>query len=307
MVGAGAGAEFVAVCTQWYTIRMEAYKAERKKRRERMMQRKDTGKKSKAEDKAPEAELLNMISERPDHAQGENKSVDGIIHDPEGAISIATTDEQILLEGVRKLKVKSRKECYQLRVRILDVADWSHVIDTLAEGLSKLPNLALYRTPYQNGNTDSNEEPESIRVGAWETAADEPIFRIHYSFIQQDILSATLPALSSLVAGANLITVLFTLNELYNHSMSQTTQLLAGLSHICGTGTQLLVVDSAGDYSVATVSGKRYPMSWLLHETMKKDWSVLMREEAKWYRHQEVNYPVKLENMRYQIHVFAKH
>lgn len=103
-------------------------------------------------------------------------------------------------------------------------------------------------------------------------------------------------------------------------------------------GSILLVIDSPGSYSEAAVGepkkgveAKKYPMSWLMdhallpkeiskkeREEMKRnladgeemprpDWEKLVCEEARWFRLREgLQYPISLENMRYQVHVFRK-
>jgi 25S rRNA (uracil2843-N3)-methyltransferase len=114
---------------------------------------------------------------------------------------------------------------------------------------------------------------------------------------------------------------MFTLNELYSTSMSKTQNLL---SHITGStrpGTFLLVVDSPGSYSTVSLNGteKKYPMQWLLDYTLlgppKKvesdstdaKWEKVIDESSRWFRLPEgLNYPIELENMRYQIHLYRR-
>ncbi|KAI8629998.1 hypothetical protein F5Y19DRAFT_66999 [Xylariaceae sp. FL1651] len=68
-----------------------------------------------------------------------------------------------------------------------------------------------------------------------------------------------------------LITLLFTLNELYTAGgIKRTTSFLRSLTAVVPPGSLLLVVDSPGSYSEAAVGkeAKRYPMQWLLDHTL---------------------------------------
>ncbi len=74
-----------------------------------------------------------------------------------------------------------------------------------------------------------------------------------------------------------LVTLLFTLNELYTAAgVGPTTAFLRRLSAAACPGTLLLVVDSPGSYSEAAVGRgggaggekRRYPMQWLLDHTL---------------------------------------
>lgn len=77
-------------------------------------------------------------------------------------------------------------------------------------------------------------------------------------------------------------------------------------------GTVLLVVDSPGSYSETTVgkSSKKYPMQWLMDKVLssvdgERKWNKLESNESLWYRLSDgLEYPIQLENMRYQMHVY---
>ena len=77
-----------------------------------------------------------------------------------------------------------------------------------------------------------------------------------------------------------------------------------------------MVVDSPGSYSTVTINGseKKYPMQWLLDHTMLSTkatagtaWEKVASDESKWFRLPEgLQYPIKLENMRYQFHLYRR-
>jgi 25S rRNA (uracil2843-N3)-methyltransferase len=114
------------------------------------------------------------------------------------------------------------------------------------------------------------------------------------------------------------VTLMFTLNELYtNGGIGKTTKFLKLLGEILPDRSLLLVVDSPGSYSEAAVGKekKRYPMQWLLDHTLtdiraaSKDyeWEQLESHDSIWFRlPEELSYPIQLENMRYQMHLYQR-
>lgn len=156
-----------------------------------------------------------------------------------------------------------------------------------------------------------------------------------------------------------MVTLMFTLNELYATSRAGAHALLLGVSAAAERGTLLLVVDSPGSYSTVRLGAgeKRYPMRWLLDHALliaapgalggdeaevgpgveqgdgsggvvgrgvrdkvedgvrgverKKQapaaWEKVVEEESKWFRMPEgLRYPIELENMRYQMHLYRR-
>jgi 25S rRNA (uracil2843-N3)-methyltransferase len=120
--------------------------------------------------------------------------------------------------------------------------------------------------------------------------------------------------------GPKLLTLLFTLNELYTSSISKTTAFLLKLTIAAKPGSLLLVVDSPGSYSETAVgnAAKKYPMHFLLNHTLigpskpddieiSPDWEKVVSDDSRWFRIPEgLRYPISLENMRYQIHLYRR-
>jgi 25S rRNA (uracil2843-N3)-methyltransferase len=177
---------------------------------------------------------------------------------------------------------------------------------------------------------------------------------LRYDFLHRDALSLTAAELRDCVVPRDhqpvLVTLLFTLNELYTGGgIGKTTAFLRMLGRTLAPGSLLLVVDSPGSYSEAAVGGKekkKYPMSWLVDHTLlraasesgqqaarrkpqdqeggagadageeKSDktpaqqeegckWEKLEENESIWFRiSDELRYPIQLENMRYQLHLY---
>ncbi|KAK3955326.1 hypothetical protein QBC32DRAFT_333649 [Pseudoneurospora amorphoporcata] len=129
-----------------------------------------------------------------------------------------------------------------------------------------------------------------------------------------------------------LATLLFTLNELFTCSgIGLTTKFLLDLTASLSVGSLLLVVDSPGSYSETAVgkdkdASKKYPMAWLLDRVLLaadpktgkatavvegRKWKKLETRKSSWFRLAEgrggepgLDYPIGLENMRYQLHLY---
>jgi 25S rRNA (uracil2843-N3)-methyltransferase len=150
-----------------------------------------------------------------------------------------------------------------------------------------------------------------------------------YRFTRQDVLDLSSEEVTKLVGETDLVTIFFTLNELYSTSMAKTNALLLCIKESMAPGSHILVVDSAGSYATVTLNGseKNYPMQWLLDHTMINEkeisrksgkdasvelsnttsWTKLRSEESIWFRIPEgLRYPLELENMRYQLHLYKK-
>jgi 25S rRNA (uracil2843-N3)-methyltransferase len=196
----------------------------------------------------------------------------------------------------------------RLDVTLLDIADWTSVVDDLHEGITKPPQISKYASEATKNANEALVNQVEVSI----------------SFQQKDVLStedALVKSFSDQVSGANLITFMFTLNELYSASMTKTQNLLSRTMAAANPGTILLVVDSPGSYSTISLNGteKKYPMQWLLDYTMlgspKKPesqlknakWEKLMEDSSRWFRLPTgLNYPIELENMRYQIHLYRR-
>ena len=68
------------------------------------------------------------------------------------------------------------------------------------------------------------------------------------------MLSSEFEPLAQKIKSSALVTLMFTLNELYKISISRTTTLLLTLTSIMEPGSLLLVVDSLGSYSTVKLN-----------------------------------------------------
>ncbi|RDL39194.1 Uncharacterized protein BP5553_03534 [Venustampulla echinocandica] len=194
---------------------------------------------------------------------------------------------------------------------LLDCAGWEDVVRKLHNGLVTPPPLSKYASA-------------SAKAANSSLITDE---HITSNFRLDDMLSLTRDQLDGLVgARPMLLTLLFTLNELYTASISKTTAFLLNLTMTTKPGSLLLVVDSPGSYSETRIGTeeKKYPMKWLLDHVLLEsqrimeprdgkrqeappDWVKVVSEDSKWFRMPEgFRYPIPLENMRYQIHLYRR-
>jgi 25S rRNA (uracil2843-N3)-methyltransferase len=188
---------------------------------------------------------------------------------------------------------------------LVDTAEWRTVVAKLHQGLTSPPPLSKYAST-------SVREANSSLISVQNLTA---------TFRSEDALKLSQSQLSELVGKQPmLVTLLFTLNELYTTSIGKTTEFLLNLTMVTQPGVLLLVVDSPGSYSETTVGSeaKKYPMKWLLDRTLMEtekssgeetsaSWEKVIAEDSQWFRLPEgLRYPISLENMRYQVHLYRR-
>ncbi|TVY31131.1 25S rRNA (uridine(2843)-N(3))-methyltransferase [Lachnellula hyalina] len=199
----------------------------------------------------------------------------------------------------------------KVNLLLLDIAQWEDVVQQLHNGLTKLPILSKYASA-------------AARAANSALLADGDMST---TFRSKDVLETTQDQLNDVLGkGPMLLTLLFTLNELYTTSIGKTTAFLLKMTMAAKPGSLLLVVDSPGSYSETNIGteAKKYPMSWLMNHTLleaqnskavKEDgekpipasWVKLVSEDSKWFRMPEdLRYPIPLENMRYQVHLYKR-
>lgn len=195
--------------------------------------------------------------------------------------------------------------CPQLasvHAHLLDIADWSEVSSKLFSSITQPRILSQF------ASAEAKERNKALLVPD----------RISYSFQQVDVLrSKTADQWVPLLKDTALITIMFTLNELYTTSLPKAQALLRTLTLHTQPGALLLIVDSPGSYSTVILKGseKKYPMHWLLDLTLLGGpnaadsalWTKLVKDESCWFRLPEgLQYPLELEDMRYQIHLYRR-
>ena len=208
-----------------------------------------------------------------------------------------------------------------LEVTTVDIADWSSIIARLNASLTTMSAMQGYASGGVVNDTTSMFDHDSFRV----------------NFEQHDLLKMEVSQMEPLLQNCTLVTFMFTLNELYSTSLSATTKCLLSITNLIQRGSLLLIVDSPGSYSTVNIgrdvknqatqkqkvpsAQRQYPMLWLLDHTLldaavdgtgklsnqKKQWEKLHGDDSKWFRlPQGLEYPIDLENMRYQMHLYRR-
>lgn len=214
-----------------------------------------------------------------------------------------TDNESVVVEELESLSISAKAA--EIDLLLVDTAEWRNVVHKLGRGLVTPPPLSKYASA-------SAKVANSALLSAGS---------ITTTFHSEDVLELSQSQLSDLVGKIpTLITLLFTLNELYTTSIGKTTKFLLNLTSATTPGTFLLVVDSPGSYSETTFGSeaKRYPMKWLLDHTLLDtektrgketvaNWQKVVSEDSQWFRLPDgLRYTISLENMRYQVHLYRR-
>ena len=204
--------------------------------------------------------------------------------------------------AVRKFHPSSTK----LSVHVVDIANWAACLQKLENALCTPPQLSTYAS-------------ESAKAA---NKAFIPCDSFDVYFAQRDILSVDQADLRDMMQHAFLCTIMFTLNELFSVSIAKTTAFLLALTESMIPASWLLVVDSPGSYSEVKLGTgedpktRQYPMKWLLDHTLlevagegnNRRWKKAVSDDSRWFRLNQhaLKYPIELENMRYQIHLYQR-
>lgn len=212
--------------------------------------------------------------------------------------------------------IEVQRQATHLNVDFVDIANWAPILDRLYESITTPPAIS----PYASAAAKASNIPLI------------PTTTLSFKFHQHDVLKLSPRELHPLLGDRDLVTLFFTLNELYTTSPPLTQTFLLNLTCCTKVGTILLVVDSAGNYSevgLGKEEAKKYPMQWLLDHTLLKSatevnfshpidesfagkkhilkWEKLRGEESRWFRIPDgLKYPLELENMRYQVHLYRR-
>ena len=169
----------------------------------------------------------------------------------------------------------------QLNIKLIDIADWSKVVSNL--------------TTYMKDSWVYHSE------------------KLNSQFICDDILTSSPESLN--LGSLDLITLLFTTNELFAEKRKETIKFLQLLNSNCRQGSLLLIAESAGSYSHIKIGDKNFPVQFLIDTILvgkpglnNGSWEIISQSDSSWYRinQKEVDYPMKLENMRFFYRLYIK-
>ncbi|RMZ79910.1 hypothetical protein DV738_g3060, partial [Chaetothyriales sp. CBS 135597] len=186
-----------------------------------------------------------------------------------------------------------------ISVTAIDIADWSDLLLRIHAVITQPPALSKYASV-------------TARAASRPFA---PLDRWQSNFLHRDVLDLPQRELEQLLEPARLCTIMFTLNELFASSVVKTTALLLKITQLMSEGSHLLIVDSPGSYSTVKLgqgNPKQYPMKWLLDHALlggpgTPKWIKIVSDDSRWFRlPMDLKYPLALENMRYQIHLYRR-
>lgn len=217
----------------------------------------------------------------------------------------------------------------RLHVAAVDIADWSSVVERLARTMvsadvpgSKTSKYQPPLVPRTSGGSCGNVSVSFHRSDVLSTPESE-LKDILLDNDNGSTPSSSLPS-SPKPSPALLITLMFTLNELFSTSMAKATALLLRLTDTLPPGAALLVVDSPGSYSTlklgkgkdGAAQERKYPMKFLLDHTLLSvadgKWERVLTEDSRWWRRDaarlryEVGEGAGLEDMRFQVHLYRR-
>ncbi|KAI4595694.1 hypothetical protein KJ359_006684 [Pestalotiopsis sp. 9143b] len=197
-----------------------------------------------------------------------------------------------------------------INLHLVDAADWSGIVSKLNTALTTRPELSKYASASARAQNASLLSPQALAT----------------EFTKTDVLKLTGEELASIMrSDVTLITLLFTLNDLYRTSIPRATSLMRKLSALAPKGCLLLVIDS--HEATATAVGpndsqeKAYPMDWLLDKALMPNqgtageesapppiWEKLVDDTNRLCKFPEkgLTYPAGLENLKVQVHLFMR-
>lgn len=210
-----------------------------------------------------------------------------------------------------------RKGTCSLQLTLMDATDWASVIAKLERGLTTPPPLSKYASEAARAKNASLIDLDSLQVTSKHGA----------------IFASTIEDLKAMIGpDAALITMFFTLHDLYAISVPRTAKLLVEVTIAAPKDSLLLVVDRPGNYSETGVGKdatgteempKKIPMAWLIDRMLlgkdkkatkeeepagdEPGWEKLVGDECRLHRLEEgLEFPVSLENTKFQMHLFRR-
>ncbi|CAG9983055.1 unnamed protein product [Clonostachys byssicola] len=201
-----------------------------------------------------------------------------------------------------------------LRVGLVDTTDWTEVVSKIHQSYTTPRPLSKYASAKARL---SNTSPLSPKALSWK-------------FTQLDILDCGIEELGSMIgADPTLITLFFTLNDMYMTSISKVSALLRKITAAAPKGSLLLVVDKPGACVEATptdnnagTEGRQYPIHLLMYRALfpeehQKVEKVKDKKEPAWEKLVEEDncifkldkglvFPGCLENIKFQMHLLQR-
>ncbi|KAH7312714.1 hypothetical protein B0I35DRAFT_437575 [Stachybotrys elegans] len=193
-------------------------------------------------------------------------------------------------------------------IHLIHAVDWSHVISSLHQSLTQPRPLSKYASAKARA---SNMPPLAHDALSWH-------------FTQSDAVGCEAEALHDMMGSCPaLITLLFTLGDMYSSSISQASAFLRNLTASAPKGSLLVVVDDMKTYPEGQEEGLH--LSELIYGALNpeerreeprreedaleksKAWEKLVEHDDNVFQIRKgLWFPVSLENIKYQIHVLKR-
>lgn len=173
------------------------------------------------------------------------------------------------------------------KVHAVDIANWRNIINDI--------------DTYVNDNWI---KPNNINTA---------VNKVELKFDNKDVLKMSHEELN--LKNLNLITSMFTTNELISESKLETIKFLKTLSTYCSKNCLFLIVESAGSYSNVSIGSKQFPVFFLIDmilcgkrgDESSGAWEIVDENDSIWYRvNKDIDYILKLENMRFFYRLYRK-
>jgi 25S rRNA (uracil2843-N3)-methyltransferase len=249
-------------------------------------------------------------------AKAINSADDGDDQEPQGMICIGGGAGSELV-AIAALLSEARPSCVPLHVTLVDIGPYGPLVDRFTTGIrNTMASLMERRLRVDFAQTDvlsSDAEADSAR----------------------ETVDSILSTCSS-PARPPVITLLFTITELFTQSKAKTILFLRRLTNSAPQGTLLLVVDSANEEASAVQvgsQGRAFSLAMVLDgllcsdpgqqvkrgqvetaegansKLQKREWRCIEKTDSRWFRlHDGLQdlYPIKLENTRYWLRLYKR-
>ncbi|GAB7348939.1 hypothetical protein MBLNU459_g7625t1 [Dothideomycetes sp. NU459] len=202
-----------------------------------------------------------------------------------------------------------------LDVRLVDSTDWSSITTRLMNGLNARPVLSKYASATARASNAAFLSAQTLNLVSSHT----------------DVFDLSIEDLRIMIGShAVLLTLFFTLNDLYVTSIPRTTAFLRKVTMAAPQGSLLLVVDNRGacvEVEVPSVTKKQphggqqsYDLQWLMDRVLldtgnrgdeeqmevKSMWEKIVDERNKHHKLNEKLRYASLENIKFQFHMFRR-
>lgn len=289
-IGGGAGAEIVALGAVW---------------RDMMDELGELGVSSSS----------SQSQQQPENDKSDEPDLTAV---SEGISSVSLQEEG----GVRKPEQEQAGCIPSITIKAVDIADWSAVVDRISGTLKSpaVPSSKAHPAPLVPIEASAGFKVDFTLADVLSMNDDE-LGRLIHGDTEHDSNLEKRQQQPPPRPRTTLITLMFTLNELFSTSLAKATSFLLRTTDMVNPGTVLLVLDSPGSYSTLALGGskqqqRQYPMKFLLDHTLltvaKGKWERVFSQDSRWWRRDveglryEVGEGVRLEDMRFQVHVYRR-